>query len=214
MSNPIIIDGESSYTRPDFDGADALFRLLIGISLEGFDQFFARLKKLESDVYDPAHFTASEAETQVDQLRYLMLGLSYMGQRRVRRRIQQVNRVTATFAGLVRPLKNRIESNAMVKVGFGMISAEVERVTGEGRLQEQNARHMVRRIFGSSVDEVLHYLSDSQQLSHLLHSETISTFGDELLDRIAEFSNRSTVSLDDTEMLDALAEAILKRLQR
>ena len=123
-----IIEGEVVYTRPDFDPLDAFGRLLLGVSLEGVEQFFARLKAKEHQLFDSADYVnVAEDETPVDRLRYLLVGAMFLSQQHVRTRISQTLRVVSVLGDQIRPILRRAGDNWLVKQGWGLVSAEVER---------------------------------------------------------------------------------------
>jgi hypothetical protein len=47
----------------------------------------------------------------------------------------------------------------------------VNRLILEGRLQEQNARRLSRRMTGGTIDEILQYLSDNENVDRLVNSQ-------------------------------------------
>lgn len=165
---PLIIEGEARRAPQSSNNVEMLTRLALGLGLEGVDELLVKLKQWEAEIADGTDIAVGSAdETPRDKLRYFLIGAMFESQRRTRKRLSRATAVAGRVYGVMR-------ENWWVQAGESLLADRfdsINRLILEGRLQEQNARRLSRRMTGGTIDEILQYLTDNEHVDRLVNSQ-------------------------------------------
>ena len=236
---PRLIEGSAENITPDFDPVETLTRLLMGGTLEGIDHFLRRLERWEKEINDGTQVAGgTDSESTFEQLRYLAIGSVFLGQQRVRRRFRQARRLVRTARSVAQPVTSRLTDNWYTGVGQILLEPRIGRLILEGRLQEQNARLLARKILGGTIDDIVVHLQDNVEVDVLVNSQVtqleknphVSALAEDIVGHFAEnpeqvsklVTGQSTgLTRELTEevreravTLDMLAESLARRILR
>lgn len=233
---PLIIEREAQPAPPTFDRSEALLRLLLGALLEGRHELLVQLRNWDTAERVAAEERAAQMEAAAppaNRLSYLALGALFRGQRRLRRRVARASRMVEQFT---RPLGRQVQQSWLYELCAAWIEVEVERLVAEGRVQEQQARVIARRTLGATIDNMLLYLSDNENVDRLVNAQVtqlednphVERLADDILDHFVENpepvrrlvqqqTGGLTVELREeirerAVTLDMFAESIVRRL--
>ncbi len=234
-NTPLIIEGEAQRIPPATNNVEMLTRLALGLGLEGVDELLAKLKQWEAEIADGTDIAAGSAdETATDKMRYLLIGALFESQRRTRKRLDYATGVAGRVYGMLR-------ENWWVQAGESLLADRFDsmnRLILEGRLQEQNARRLSRRMTGGTIDEILNYLTENEYVDRLVNSQVdqlqenphVQNLSKDIVENFVEnpepirklVSNQSiglTSELAEevrerSVTLDMLAESIVRRVLR
>lgn len=232
---PLIVEGEAHRVPQSHNNVEMLTRLALGLGLEGVDELLVKLKQWEAEIADGADISAGSAdETSRDKLRYLLIGAMFESQRRTRKRLSRATAVAGRVYGVMR-------ESWWVQAGESLLADRFDslnRLIVEGRLQEQNARQLSRRMTGGTIDEILQYLTDNEHVDRLVNSQVdqlqenphVQNLSKDIVENFVEnpepirklVSNQSiglTSELAEevrerSVTLDMLAESIVRRVLR
>lgn len=232
---PLIVEGEARRVPPPTNNVEMLTRLALGLGLEGVDELLVKLKQWEAEIADGTDIAAGSAdETPTDKLRYLLIGAMFESQRRTRKRLNRASEAAGRVYGVLR-------DNWWIQAGESLLADRFDsmnRLILEGRLQEQNARRLSRRMTGGTIDEILTYLTENENVDRLVNSQVdqlqenphVQNLSKDIVENFVEnpepirklVSNQSiglTSELAEevrerAVTLDMLAESIVRRILR
>lgn len=172
---------------PDFDAIDALARLLVGGTAELSDILLQQLEQWESDVASRHGATLIEDEEDAgDIVRYLLVGLFFDSQHRVRKSMGRAGSwllgAMGTASTVTGPItRSRLFSPARrsVSVASGRLESEFARLVRIGRTEEFVGRLVAEEALQETVDWVMDYVAQNPQIRDLVEQQAVG-FADEV----------------------------------
>ncbi|MCA9979947.1 MAG: hypothetical protein KDD89_03925 [Anaerolineales bacterium] len=226
-------NAEDIYTapsQPEFDPAEALTRVLIGLTVEGQRELIKRLQAWEEIAHsanDPLAIQASDVAAS--QLRYALIGYLLETQAQARHSASKLlelidvsSRLALTTINLmlvtVRPASNRLLTSRYVQPRYDSATnrfdylvargeRELRRWTARGQLEDMPSRAMGRHAVLDSIDEFIDYLSKNDQIAQLVQEQSVGLAG-EVVTEVREYS----VSADNA--LESIVRRLLRRAPR
>ena len=204
-------DASAAALAPADDALRLLTELLVGGALEGTDELVRRLRIYQTQLQEePQVESAGEDETEVDRLRYALVGLIMESQARVRRTIPLLARLVdmSLNAGgrVTRPLRSSFIGRPFQSRYDYLITLGEEslaRWVNIGRRTEPESRRLARMAYAEIIDEFISDLSQNPELQSVVQQQSLS-FAGEVRDEVRE----RTVSADNG------VEDIVRRLLR
>lgn len=210
-----ILMGKHRPTGPNRERIEAVqtgLRLLVGGVLEGADELNRRLKAAQAELKaeTAAITTVDPDETELDRLRYALVGALVQTPEVVHQGYSTANRVSRQATGLVARVTNPLTSSWLMRparrryerfVARG--EARYQRLLDRGRAEEQSGRALVRRTTANGIDELLDYLAQKPEIRALVQQQSMG-MADEMM---GEIRDRSATA-------DALAERIARAILR
>jgi hypothetical protein len=204
--------------RAAFDSLDALARLLMGLSLEGWEEVLRRLAAWDASArraIGPADDVRPlRRETQGDLARYVLIGAAAVAAGEMRGAIQAFGRVTDDAARRAARAFTWLVGDrraAAIERDFSRLVArgeqEIVRLVDVGRREELLGRASARTALQTSAQEVLDYLSHSPQLQQLITQQSVSLAG-----TVVDEARERTVTADN--IAERLVRALLGRPPR
>lgn len=200
---------------PDDDALRLLTELLVGGVLEGSDELVRRLRVYQQQLAEaPQLESAGGDETEVDRLRYALVGFIIESQARVRRTIPLIARLvdmSLDASGRVtRPIRNSfigrpLQSRYDYLTALGEES--LARWVNIGRRTEPESRRLARMTYREIIDEFISDLSQNPELQSVVQQQSLS-FAGEVRDEVRE----RTVSADN--VLEDIVRRVLRRPPR
>jgi hypothetical protein len=202
--------------QPDLDALMGLMRLLVGGAMEGVDELFRRLKEhqIELKQNQAAAITIyPDDETDLERLRYALIGLLFETPQVMARSLSTVGQTTTkatnlitrmispvTNSRLMRPVQNRYDTVAAR--GEEML----ERLVESGWSEEKAGRLLARNASAEVMDELLAYLAEKPEIRQLVQQQGVGLAG-ELVEQI-----RGRAAAADN-LVDRISGTILRRPQ-
>ncbi len=213
-----ILIGKHHPARPDKERIEALqtvLRLLVGGVLEGTDELNRRLKAAQAELKTEAVTTTLDPdETELDRLRYALVGALIQTPELVQQGLATANNVSTKATGFVSKVAKPIASSRLMGparrryerfVARG--EARLERLLDLGRAEERSGRALVRRTTANGIDELLDYLAQKPEIRALVQQQSLG-IADEMM---GEIRDRSATA---DALAERIARAILRRPQR
>jgi hypothetical protein len=220
QSAPVVIDGESrpvgdQSDGPDFDALDSVLRVLVGGTLELSDLALNMMRSWEeAAATDHSELPTSHDETIADLMRYLIIGLMFDTQHRVRRGLTSAGGLLGTFAGaaisVTRPLANsRIMAPARKRAGMISDRAldEMVHLIQAGRRDEVIGRLASRSVADDSVNQVIDYLAANPEVIELVRQQSTG-----MATQLTAAVRERTVTSDN--VLEGVVRRILRKPPR
>lgn len=212
-----ILIGKRHPVRPNQERIEALqtgLRLLVGGVLEGAEELNCRLKAARAELELETATTVDPDETDLDRLRYALVGALVQTPEMVQQGLTTANRASRKVTGLVTKVTNPIISSWVMRparrryerfVARG--EARFQRLLDRGRAEELSGRALVRRITANGLDELLDYLAQKPEIRALVQQQSRG-MADEMM---GEIRDRSATA---DALAERIARAILRRPQR
>ena len=157
-------------------------------------------------------------ESRTDLLRYLVIGAVLAGERQASQALESGLQMTAQTTGFVAGLLDGITDNPLLRparrpvVGAMQAVAETMDIwVKQGRVEEQNGRVVLQRTVTETVDDIISYISDAEELATLV-GEQINQQGSSVVG-VALDTGRTATLVTDT-MIERFARRLLRRPQR
>lgn len=214
-----ILIGKPHPVRPNQERIEALqtgLRLLVGGVLAGADELNRRLKAAQAELKaeTAAITTVDPDETELDRLRYALIGALVQTPEVVHHGLSTANRLSRQAAGLVAKVTNPLTANWVMRPArrryerfVAQGEARYQRLLDRGRAEEQSGRALVRRTTANGIDELLDYLAQKPEIRALVQQQSIG-IADEMM---GELRDRSAGA---DAIAERIARAILRRPQR
>ena len=214
-----ILIGKRHPARPNQERLEAMqtgLRFLVGGVLEGVDELNRRLKVAQAELKaeTAAITTVDPEETELDRLRYALIGAMVQTPEVVHQGLATANRVSRKATDLIAKVTNPLTSSWVMRparrryerfVSRG--EARYQRLLDRGRAEEQSGRALVRRTTANGIDELLDYLAQKPEIRALVQQQSIG-MADEMM---GEIRDRSATA---DALAERIARAILRRPQR
>lgn len=221
QANPAEIAQNSGATESQTQPIRSLTRLLVGGTLEGWDELWKHIKSWEADVevarqqHEIAPSNAEAAPPPVETMRYAVIGLMFNVQDRfVQRGKVALNIAGQTTNAFLSPAARRLDANPRlrpVRSRFDKLVTRGEAVASQwvdrGRQEEVHSRKLVRQAaqegFNSSMDQ----LGQAPALQDLVRKQSAGLTQD-----VVDEVRARTVSADI--LAENLARSVLRRTPR
>jgi hypothetical protein len=216
QSAPVIIEGESQIIPDrsggiDFDALDSVLRVLVGGTMEVTDLALKMMRSWEeAAATNSQELPVPDNETTADLMRYLLIGLLFDTQHRVRRGVASAGGLLGTIAGaavtVTRPVANsRLLAPARRRAGTLSDQAldEMVRLIQTGRREELLGRLASRSVADDSIDLVIDYLAANPEVVELVRQQSTGMA-----------SQLATAVRERTVTSDSVFEAVVRKLLR
>lgn len=208
--------------RTDLDDARLVTRAAVGLLTEGVEYFIKQMREAQAEIdADPQMLLATlkrSPETRSDLLRYLVIGAVLAGERQASQALETGLQVTAQTTGFVAGLFDRFTDNPLLRPVRGPVegwrlaaTTTLETWMQQGRIEEQNGRVVLTRTVTETIDDVISYISDAEELAALV-GEQINQQGSSVVG-VALDTGRTATLVTDT-MIERFARRLLRRPQR
>lgn len=224
---------EDIYTapgQPEFDTAEAVTRVLIGLAIEGQRELIRRLEAWEEIAHSAQDPLAVESnDIAASELRYALIGYLLEAQAQARRGANKLlelvdvsSRLAITTINLmivtVSPASKRLIQSRYVQPRYDAATSrfdylvargerELRRWQARGQLEDMPSRAMARHAVLDSIDEFIDYLSKNEQIAQLVQEQSVGLAG-EVVTEVREYS----VSADNA--LESIVRRLLRRPPR
>ncbi|HMN26804.1 MAG TPA: hypothetical protein PKE45_01525 [Caldilineaceae bacterium] len=207
-TSPLVVGGGESprietASTGEPDGLHLLTYLLVGGAIEVTDLLLARARqKRATFTAEPTLLPAPSNESNVDLLRYALIGLLIEGERRVREQTLRLSdlvvRSASTATTIASPL-TRSWLLAPVRPLFTALTSrgetELARLIHQGRLEEAVSRLLTKEIADDIVSLVLDYMGDKPEIRDLIQSQG-TTLAGEVVDEVRGRSQQADTLLE------------------
>ncbi len=194
--------------QPDLDTLLVIMRLVVGGAMEGADELHRRLKQQALNQSRAAAITVFPAdETDLERLRYMLLGLLFETPGVIARSLSRVRQNTQraadraskltqplTNSWLLRPARRRYEKLVARREAF------VDRLAEIGRLEEQTGRVLARDAVVETLDELLAFVAEKPEIRQIVQEQGLS-----LTSEVVQALRQRTAAADD------LVDRVLRR---
>ncbi len=201
-------------THPALENLKLLLRLVIGGGAEAVDELMRRVKERQTAIEQNSTGVmtiVSGDETDLDRLRYLLLGLLFEAPHRMVSRLSVARQRAWKAANLIDHLFSPFTNNVLMQgmrrrheARVARIEALFERLIDVGRSEETAGRRLARDTAGAAMDEFFAYLAQNPELRQILQQQSVG-LTDEVVDQL-----RDRAAAADT-LVDRIAGAILRR---
>lgn len=157
-----------SMSSQQLDDLKATLRLMVGSTLVGGDVYIQRLRRAQAmiDAARTESILLDEHETDLDQLRYLLLGLLFETPDLIQRILVRIEKTSAKVFGFFDTIASPIANSRVFKpvrnqVDIATARGEgvIDRLARKGRIEERNSRLIVQQeAIDDLVNELLEYV--------------------------------------------------------
>ncbi len=202
--------------QPDLDTLLGLMHLLVGGAMEGADELLRRLKEHQSELKQnqaAAITIYPDDETDIERLRYALIGLLFETPPAMVKRLSMVGQTTTkatslitrmispmTNSRLMRPIQNRYKTVTARREEI------VERLIESGRSEEKTGRLLARNASVEIMDELLDYLAEKPEIRQLVQQQGVGLVGE-----VVEQIRGRAIAADN--LVDRISGAVLRRPQ-
>lgn len=208
--------------RTELDSVHLVTRAAVGLLTEGVDYFLANMREAQAAIdADPQLLLPAikrRQESRTDLLRYLVIGAVLAGERQASQALESGLQLTAQSTGFVAGLLDGLTDNPLLRparrpvVGVMQTVAETMDIwVKQGRVEEQNGRVVLRRTVTETVDDIITYISDAEELANLV-SEQINQQGATVAGAALETGRTATLVTDT--VVERFVRRLLRRPQR
>ncbi|MBE2224048.1 MAG: hypothetical protein IAF02_21090 [Anaerolineae bacterium] len=196
------------------DQLDILMRLVIGTGLIGAEELGQYLQQWEEAARHQVESMAAPEETKAAIVRYAVLGAFFELKDKVELGLENLNKtannVSQTVSKKTQPVtKSRFyqpiqkKYDELVAYGESKINPLVER----GRREDPAARALAREALGESIDEVIEFLADNEEITELIQQQSLG-----MANEVVEDVRTRTVTADN--VMERFARNFLRKSQR
>lgn len=208
--------------RTELDDAHLLTRAAVGLLTEGIEYFLNNMREAQAAIdADPQQLLPASKrgpETRTDLLRYLVIGAVLAGERQASTALENGLQATAQSAGFVAGVLDRLTDNPLLRPArapvdgvMQTLAATLEQWVKQGRIEEQNGRIVLKRTVTETIDDIITYISDAEELATLV-SDQINQQGATVAG-IALETGRAATLVTDT-VVERFVRRLLRRPQR
>ena len=208
--------------RNDLDDAHLVTRAAIGLLTEGVEYFIKQMREAQTELdANPQLLLAAirrSPETRSDLLRYLVIGAVLASERQASQAVATGLQMTVQTTGFVASLLDRFTDNPLLRPARRPVEGlwlsfnqTVDTWVRQGRIEEQNGRLVLTRTVTETIDDLITYISDAEELAALV-SEQINQQGSSVVG-VALDTGRTATLVSDT-MIERFARRLLGRPQR
>jgi hypothetical protein len=208
--------------RTELDSVHLVTRAAVGLLTEGVDYFLANMREAQAAIdADPQLLLPAikhRQESRTDLLRYLVIGAVLAGERQASQALESGLQATAQTTGFVAGVLDRLTDNPLLRPARGQVEGMLQNITEtidiwvkQGRVEEQNGRIVFGRTVTETVDDIITYISDAEELASLV-SEQINQQGSTVVGAALE-TGRSATLVTDT-VVERFVRQLLRRPQR
>jgi hypothetical protein len=208
--------------RTDLDDAHLVTRAAVGLLTEGVEYFIKQMRAAQAEIdANPQMLLATlkrSPETRTDLLRYLVIGAVLAGERQAGAALETGLQATAQATSFVAGFLDGFTNNPILRpvrqpfVGvLDNVAATMDTWVKQGRVEEQNGRVVLSRTVTETIDDIITYISDAEELAALVGeqiNQQSSTVAGIALD-----TGRTATLVTDT-MIERFARRLLRRPQR
>ncbi|MCB0162814.1 MAG: hypothetical protein KDI79_01220 [Anaerolineae bacterium] len=196
------------------DKLKMLLRLVIGGSAETMDELMRRVQEQQQRIdSNPAGGMTiiPHNETDLDRLRYALLGLLFETPDRLVSRIsslqektrQTTNRIDSIFrpftnSFLVRPVRRRYKERV------AKLNTIINDLIDTGRTEAMVGRRLARDTFEAAIDELFDYVAQNPELRQIVQQQSIG-MTEEVVDQLRDRAASADM------LVDRIARTILRR---
>lgn len=197
----------------DADTIRNLMRLALGGAFEGSAEVARRLERWQSQAGQAVEQVgdSSSDETDLDRLRFALVGLLFETPDVVERGARSLGSATRTSTGVmsrfVSPLASSRAARPFVRRYDAFVDdrlSALDRWIAAGRTEERSSRAMVREFTDEEVNAVIEYLADKPEVRDLIQEQSLGMAGE----AVGELRGR-TAKAD--RLLDRLVSSSLRR---
>ena len=184
QSVPVVIEGESHPVPQDsdttsFDTIDSILRLIVGGTFELTGDFISLLRQWEEDAATNQEKPRAPVDETVSVLmRYVLVGLLFDTEHRIRRGVSSAGSMLTTIAGaaatVARPItKSRLMAPARRRAATlsDQVVDELVRLIQIGRQEENLGRLASNDVAGDIMDQILAYMAENPALAELIRQQ-------------------------------------------
>ena len=208
--------------RTELDDAHLLTRAAVVLLTEGIEYYLKNMREAQAAIdADPQQLLSASKrgpETRTDLLRYLVIGALLAGERQASQALETGLQATAQSAGFVAGVLNRLTDNPLLRPARAPVdgvvqtlAATLEQWVKQGRIEEQNGRIVLKRTVTETIDDIITYISDAEELATLV-SDQINQQGATVAG-IALETGRAATLVTDT-VVERFVRRLLGRPQR
>ena len=193
-------------------------RLLLGALLLSGESFTNLLQNAQDRVESSPGFTSTEervhAESELDQMRYLLIGSLYQAQKYaakgLRRGVQFTLRTTGAVLGtfyaltdnsILRPVRRPVDT------ALSTMARDADQVLRAGRYEEKQSKAVAQETMDELVDELIDYIAENPKVTKAIQ-EIVGAQGVGMAQMAADDITEKTASGDDA------LEGFIRRLFR
>ena len=197
------------------DQLDILMRLIIGTGLIGAEELGQYLQQWEESArQQTVEFMADQEETKAAVIRYAVLGAFFELKDKVELSLENLGKTAETISQTVseksKPVTNsrfyqpiQKKYDDLIRYGESKVTPLVER----GRSEDPAARALAREALTESIDELIEFLADNEEITELIQQQSIGMAGE-----VVEDMRTRTVTADN--VMERFARNFLKRAPR
>jgi hypothetical protein len=208
--------------RTDLDDAHLVTRAAVGLLTEGVEYFIKQMRAAQAKIdANPQMLLPTlrrSPETRADLLRYLVIGAVLAGERQASQALETGLQMTAQTTGFVGGILDRLTDNPLLRPARQPFAGVLDNVAAtmdvwvkQGRVEEQNGRVVLARTVTETIDDIITYISDAEELAALV-SEQINQQGATVAGAALE-TGRSATLVTDT-VVERFVRRLLRRPQR
>ena len=198
----------------DLDDLQLLTRAAVGLLTEGVGYFLANMREAQAAIdADPQLLLPAikrGQETQTELLRYLVIGAVLAGERQATQALENGLRTTVQTTNFVAGIFDRFTDNPLLRPARRPFESVVQNVAAtmdawvkQGRIEEQNGRIVFGRTVTETIDDIISYISDAEELANLV-ADQINQQG----------SSVAGMALDTGRTATLVADTVFERFVR